>query len=111
MLKVQDARAKYISTVLADPQRPFIWEYFRPGTIPLPGENNYYDEVNSTNPYVVFNMLNPPIRKEEDGFSPNLSSAHFLFILPTMVSKLRFPPVTPVQAFALLVPWPLPPLR
>jgi len=41
----KDTRAKYIATILADPQRPFIWEYFRPGTIPLPGENAYYDQV------------------------------------------------------------------
>ena len=45
MLGSKEARAKYISTVLADSQRPFIWEYFRPGTIPLAGERGYYDEV------------------------------------------------------------------
>ena len=44
-LPSKDKRAKYITTVLADPQRPFIWEYFRPGTIPLPGERGYYDEA------------------------------------------------------------------
>ena len=47
-LSSKDARAKYIATVLADPQRPFIWEYFRPGTIPLAGERAWYDEVRST---------------------------------------------------------------
>lgn len=45
MLGAKEARAKYIAAVLADPQRPFIWEYFRPGTIPLPGQHTYYDEV------------------------------------------------------------------
>lgn len=45
MLGSQDSRAKYVATVLADPQRPFIWEFFRPGTIPLAGERAYYDEV------------------------------------------------------------------
>ena len=45
MLGSKDARAKYVMTVLAERQRPFIWEYFRPGTIPLPGERPYYDEV------------------------------------------------------------------
>jgi len=45
MLREKDARAKYIATVLADPQRPFVWEYFRLGTIPLAGERAYYDEV------------------------------------------------------------------
>lgn len=45
MLGSKDARAKYIATILADPQRPFVWEYFRPGTIPLAGERAYYDEV------------------------------------------------------------------
>ena len=45
MLDSKEARAKYIATVLTDPQRPFIWEYFRPGTIPLSGERAYFDEV------------------------------------------------------------------
>ena len=45
MLGSKEARAKYVAMVLADPQRPFVWEYFRPGTIPLPGERAYYDEV------------------------------------------------------------------
>src|ERR1700753_2895644 len=45
MLGSKDARAKYIGTILEDPQRPFIWQYFRPGTIPLPGRRTYYDEV------------------------------------------------------------------
>ena len=45
MLRSKDARAKYIATILSDSQRPFIWEYFRPGTIPLAGECAYYDEV------------------------------------------------------------------
>ena len=45
MLRATEARAKYIATVLADPQRPFVWEFFRPGTIPLAGERAYYDEV------------------------------------------------------------------
>ena len=48
MLGSTEARVKYIATVLADPQRPFVWEYFRPGTIPLPGERAYYDEVCSS---------------------------------------------------------------
>ena len=38
MLGSTEARAKYIATVLADPQRPFVWEHFCPGTIPLAGE-------------------------------------------------------------------------
>ena len=38
-------RAKYVAAILEEPQRPFIWEYFRPGTIPLAGEHAYYDEV------------------------------------------------------------------
>ena len=45
MLGSKDARAKYVMTVLAERQRPFIWEYFHPGTIPLPGEHPYYDGV------------------------------------------------------------------
>ena len=45
MLNSKEARAKYIATILADSQRPFVWEYFRPGTIPLAGERAYFDEV------------------------------------------------------------------
>ena len=45
MLNSKAVRAKYVETVLADPQRPFVWEYFRPGTIPLAGECAFYDEV------------------------------------------------------------------
>jgi hypothetical protein len=48
MLVSKDARAGYIAAVLANPQRPFIWELFRPGTqtVPRPGYNRgYYDEV------------------------------------------------------------------
>ena len=48
MLGSKDLRAKYIMTVLADPQCPFVWKYFRPGTIPLAGERGYYDEVISS---------------------------------------------------------------
>lgn len=48
MLTSKGARARYIATVLADHQRPFVWEYFRPGTIPLAGERAYYDEVRFT---------------------------------------------------------------
>ena len=50
MLGSAEARAKYVATVLADSQRPFIWEYFRPGTIPLAGERAYYDKVRSIVP-------------------------------------------------------------
>lgn len=37
-----------MTAVLTDAQRPFIWEFFRPGsrTVPRPGFNRgYYDEV------------------------------------------------------------------
>lgn len=50
MLNSKDTRAKYITKVLSDQQRPFIWEFFRPGTIPLAGERAYYDEVSSPGP-------------------------------------------------------------
>lgn len=45
MLNSKEERAKYIARIVEDPQRPFIWEYFRPGTIPLAGERAYFDEV------------------------------------------------------------------
>jgi hypothetical protein len=46
MLDSKAARSTYIETLLASAQHPFIWEYFRPGTIEIPrGEENYYDEV------------------------------------------------------------------
>lgn len=46
MIESRVARAAYIQTLLDSPQKPFVWEYFRPGTIELPrGEELYYDEV------------------------------------------------------------------
>ena len=46
MLGSKSQRAAYVSTLLNSNQRPFIWEYFRPGTIETPkGEEAYYDEV------------------------------------------------------------------
>ena len=58
MLGSKKARAAYIATILANPQRPFIWELFHPGTrtVPRPGDRGYYDEVTniestSTLPY------------------------------------------------------------
>ena len=32
MLGSKKVRAAYMATILADPQRPFIWEFFHPGT-------------------------------------------------------------------------------
>jgi len=46
MLNSKIERASYIATLLQSKQRPFIWEYFRPGTIEIPrGEETYYDKV------------------------------------------------------------------
>lgn len=46
MLGSKTERASYITTLLESKQRPFIWEYFRPGTVEIPrGEETYYDEV------------------------------------------------------------------
>jgi hypothetical protein len=46
MLADTTVRAAYIKTLLQSPQRPFIWEFFRPGTIEIPrGKETYYDEV------------------------------------------------------------------
>jgi hypothetical protein len=48
MLDSKAARSAYIETLLTSGQYPFIWEYFRPGTIELPnGEERYYDEVSA----------------------------------------------------------------
>jgi hypothetical protein len=44
MLDNKAKRATYISTLLESKQRPFIWEYFRPGTIEI-GDERFYDEV------------------------------------------------------------------
>ena len=44
-LNSKGAKVKYVTTVLADLQHPFIWKYLHPGTIPLSGEHAYYDEV------------------------------------------------------------------
>jgi hypothetical protein len=54
MLNSKARRATYISTLLESKQRPFIWEYFRPGTIEIPlGEETYYDEVS---PHLSFDV-------------------------------------------------------
>ena len=46
MLTSKAARATYINTVINCFHRPFIWQYFHPGTIEIPwGEETYYDEV------------------------------------------------------------------
>ncbi|KAF9780629.1 hypothetical protein BJ322DRAFT_1023859 [Thelephora terrestris] len=44
-LNSKAAKAAYINTLLNSSQRPFIWEYFRPGTIEIPrGEETYYNK-------------------------------------------------------------------
>lgn len=68
MLGSPDSRAKYVATVLADPQRPFIWEHFRPGTIPLAGERAYYDEVLSTDLMTRQGNLQPIWQKRRGPF-------------------------------------------
>ena len=53
MLHSKEARVAYIESLLNSPQRPFIWETFRPGTIEVPrGEETYYDEVSPFPPGV-----------------------------------------------------------
>ena len=48
-LSSKSQRAAYIASLLNSKQRPFIWEYFRPGTIQIPlGEETYYDEVSAS---------------------------------------------------------------
>lgn len=47
-LDSKSKRAAYVAALLNSKQRPFIWEYFRPGTIEIPrGEETYYDEVST----------------------------------------------------------------
>lgn len=68
MLVSKDARAGYIAAVLANLQRPFIWELFRPGTqtVPHPGYNwGYYDEVIPMSRKVHDNLTKLSGRKEE----------------------------------------------
>ena len=38
-------RAAYVQALISDKQYPFIWEYFRPGNIPVGGAKLYYDDV------------------------------------------------------------------
>ena len=44
-LESQSARAAYVQALISDKQHPFIWEYFRPGNIPVGGAKLYYDDV------------------------------------------------------------------
>ena len=43
-LHSQKQRATYVCSLLESKQRPFIWEYLRPGTVEI-GEEQYFDEV------------------------------------------------------------------
>lgn len=45
MLESKPARAAYVQALISDKQHPFIWEYFRPGNIPVGGSKLYYDDV------------------------------------------------------------------
>jgi hypothetical protein len=67
MIDLKSERVKYISTVLTDLQCPFIWEFFRPGTIPLPGERAYYDEASKLSALLARKMifLTPLDRSDE----------------------------------------------
>ena len=49
-LESQPVRAAYVQALISDKQHPFIWEYFRPGNIPVGGAKLYYDDVS-------FNLL------------------------------------------------------
>lgn len=44
-LDSMSARAAYIQALISDQQYPFVWEYFRPGSIPVGGAKLYYDDV------------------------------------------------------------------
>ena len=45
ILESKSARAAYVQAIISDNQYPFIWEYFRPGNIPVGGAKLYYDDV------------------------------------------------------------------
>ena len=45
VLKSKSARAAYIQALISDNQYLFIWEYFRPGNIPVGSAKLYYDNV------------------------------------------------------------------
>jgi len=107
MLNSKEARAKYVKTVLTDPQRPYVWEYFHPGTIPLAGECTYYDEV-----WLIDSMSQKSTYRfcsRNKGVHSNqyLCSEHFLFTSLRMGSKRRFPLLIQVTDSVQLVPWPL----
>lgn len=105
MINSKDARAKYVAAVLAEPQRPFIWEYFRPGTIPLPGERAYYDEVCSCCGRVKNRLTEPLGRNGGDHSNQILYSMRFRSILPLMESKCRSQLLILATDSARLVPW------
>ena len=105
MLGLKDTRAKYIAAVLADPQRPFIWEFFRPGTIPLAGERAYYDEVCLINSTLGRQLTRPLHRNEGDHSSQSLSSVPFLSTSPRMGFKHNPPSLILVMGFVQLVRW------
>jgi hypothetical protein len=111
MLNSKDARAKYIAAVLSNPQRPFIWEYFRPGTIPLAGTQEYYDQVGLFRSFDETSSNKLVARNEKVHSSLSLSSVHSPSTIPPTASNPQSHLLILVMGVAQLVPWPLQPQR
>jgi hypothetical protein len=90
MLASKPQRAAYITALLDSKQKPFIWEYFRPGTIELArGEENYYDEVGSASLIGLFSKT-LHIRNAVAPSSRFLSSAPSRHTLPRTAFGCNF---------------------
>jgi hypothetical protein len=111
MLGSKTERASYITTLLESKQRPFIWEYFRPGTIEIPlGEETYYDQVRFFfSPTKCHINSSTTIRNVEDHSNQSPSSG--LSRCTSRHTASSHGSLTMTLALILSVPLHLPPLQ
>jgi hypothetical protein len=95
----------YVQTLISDGQYLFIWEYFRPGNLPVGGAKLYYDDVSRIHDF-TFHWPHPSVvRNVVDAFNQFPFSGRFPSIgLRTEFSN-RSHRWTRVQGIAQLVRW------
>ena len=95
MLDSKSERAAYITALLESKQRPFIWEYFRPGTIEIPrGEEMYYDEVSHS--LSLSRVLDCSKRRASETPRPISIDPHPPCLLD-ILHITRYPDATPIR--------------
>jgi len=99
------ARAAYIQALISDKQYPFIWEYFRPGNIPVGGAKLYYDDVSKIYDIRFLPAYHSVTRNAVDDSNQSLYSGHSLFIGLHTESASQSHHWTQVQEIAQLACW------